>query len=122
MIKRTILPKLIAHLDNKEITVIAGPRQAGKTTLMYSLKEHVEKKGFKTLYINLDVGSSKEYFNSQTDFINYVNLQVGKDKAYIFIDEIQYLDLWQVHIKRFYDLNKGTKIFITGKGRPTGKG
>ncbi|EKD99372.1 MAG: hypothetical protein ACD_22C00280G0002 [uncultured bacterium] len=116
MIKRTILPKLIAHLDNKEITVIAGPRQAGKTTLMYSLKEHVEKKGFKTLYINLDVGSSKEYFNSQTDFINYVNLQVGKDKAYIFIDEIQRITNAGLFLKGLYDSNLPYKLVVSGSG------
>ena len=28
----------------KEITLIVGPRQAGKTTLMMLLKDHLEKK------------------------------------------------------------------------------
>jgi predicted AAA+ superfamily ATPase len=43
MIKRTQFAKLQAHLSKKEITLIIGPRQIGKSTLMELLREGLEK-------------------------------------------------------------------------------
>ena len=45
MIKRTIFNPIKSHLKEKEITLIIGPRQAGKTTLMNLLKNELDKKG-----------------------------------------------------------------------------
>ena len=50
MIKRELFDKTIPYLDEKEIILIAGPRQAGKTTLLKIIKEHLEKKGKKTIF------------------------------------------------------------------------
>jgi len=44
MIKRKLHKDLKEHLSKKEISLIIGPRQAGKTTLMMMLKEYLTKK------------------------------------------------------------------------------
>jgi len=44
LIKRKVFADLKAHLSQKEITLIVGPRQAGKTTLMLALKKYLEEK------------------------------------------------------------------------------
>ena len=49
-IKRDILEDLKRHLSKKEITLIVGPRQAGKTTLMMLLKDHLEKREKRRLF------------------------------------------------------------------------
>ena len=54
LIKRYILDDLIAHLSKKEISIIVGPRQAGKTTLMNLLIDYLKKKGEKTIFFSLD--------------------------------------------------------------------
>ena len=41
LIPRTIFKSVIEHLSEKEITVIIGPRQAGKTTMLGQIKEHL---------------------------------------------------------------------------------
>ena len=51
MIKRQVFDELKDHLDKKEITLIVGPRQAGKTTLMMLLKDHVEAQGKRTIFL-----------------------------------------------------------------------
>lgn len=43
LIKRTIFPELLRHMDRKEISLIVGPRQAGKTTLMKLLEQELIK-------------------------------------------------------------------------------
>ena len=39
-IKRDILPAISAHLSVKEITIILGPRQVGKTTLLSEISKN----------------------------------------------------------------------------------
>ena len=84
-IKREIFGKLIDHLKEKEIALLIGPRQAGKTTLLIKLDKYLKKQGKKTILFNLDFEEQKIYFNHQIDLINYLNLQFDKKEAYIFI-------------------------------------
>jgi len=51
VIKRNLLEEIRKHLSKKEITLIIGPRQVGKTTLMLQLKDYLEKK-VKKLYFS----------------------------------------------------------------------
>ena len=88
-IKRHIISDLLKHLESKEITLLVGPRQAGKTTIMLHLKEILGKKKAKTLHLDIDRDDHRIYFNSQTDLVNYLNLFFGNHKGYVFIDEIQ---------------------------------
>ena len=55
LIKRQLFEALKAHLDKKEISLIVGPRQAGKTTLMMFLRDHVLTQGQRTVTFNLDI-------------------------------------------------------------------
>lgn len=58
IIKRKLLGSLIEHLKREELSLIVGPRQVGKTTLMELLKGHIETN---TLHyrINPNIASSK---------------------------------------------------------------
>ena len=89
MIKRELFPELKEHLSKKEISFIVGPRQAGKTTLMLLLKEYLEKKGERTVFLNLDIESDKQFFASQTALIKKIELEIGGERGFVFIDEIQ---------------------------------
>lgn len=51
-IPRKILQSLEKHLKEKEITLILGPRQAGKTTIIKRLKGELEARGEKTAYFS----------------------------------------------------------------------
>ena len=116
MIKRTLFPKLLAHLDNKEITFIVGPRQCGKTTVMLWLKNHLEEKKCKTLFLNLDIEADNNYFNSQSLLIKKIQLEFGKDKGFVFIDEIQRKENDGPFLKGIYDLNLPYKFIVSGSG------
>ena len=78
MIKRKIFKELLNHLSMKKITLITGPRQAGKTTLMDMLRKNLEQKGEKTLYLNLDVEWDKPFFISHSSFVNKLKLEKGE--------------------------------------------
>jgi predicted AAA+ superfamily ATPase len=116
IIKRDLFEEIKNHLSAKEISLIIGPRQVGKTTLMLLLKEYLEKKGEKTLFLNLDVEADKQYFVSQEALIRKINLEFGKEKGYVFIDEIQRKENAGLFLKGIYDLNLPYKFIVSGSG------
>lgn len=115
-IKRDIFQDLKDHLSKKEITLIVGPRQAGKTTLMNKLREFLDKNGEKTLFLNLDFENDKKYFISHDAFIDKLNLEFGKNKGYVFIDEIQRKENAGLFLKGIYDRNLPYKLVASGSG------
>ena len=89
MIKRELLESLRDHLKQKEISLIVGPRQSGKTTIMMLLKKELDEKGANTLFLNLDMEKDSRFFSSQSNLIKKIELEIGKKKGFVFIDEIQ---------------------------------
>ena len=92
MIKRKLFVDLVDHLPQKEMSLIIGPRQAGKTTLMEMLREHLDNRGERTLFLNLDIEWDRPHFASQAALIKKIELELGRQRGYVFIDEIQRKD------------------------------
>lgn len=116
LIKREILKNLKKHLSKKEISFIIGPRQAGKTTLMFILKKYLERKKKKTLFLSLDIEADQPFFVSQKALVDKIQLEIGKEKGYVFIDEIQRKENAGLFLKGLYDLNLPYKFIISGSG------
>ena len=116
IIKRDLFEELKNHLSAKEISLIVGPRQVGKTTLMLLLKEYLGRKREKTLFLNLDIENDKQFFVSQDVLIKKINLEFGKERGYVFIDEIQRKENAGIFLKGIYDLNLPYKFIVSGSG------
>jgi predicted AAA+ superfamily ATPase len=116
MIKRKIKDKIVKSLKLKEITIITGARQIGKTTLVKEIIKDLNKKGKRTLYFNLDVEEDSEHFDSQAKLLNKIRLEVGSERAYIFIDEIQQKENAGRFLKGIYDMDLPYKFIVTGSG------
>jgi len=116
MIKRAILNDLRAHLKNNEITVIIGPRQVGKTTLMQMLKDELVRNEQQTLFFNLDFEPDAYHFQSQQHLINKIHLEFGHKNGYIFIDEIQRKENAGLFLKGIYDRKFPYKFIVSGSG------
>jgi len=116
MIKRKLFEELKSHVPKKEISFIVGPRQAGKTTLMLMLKDHLENKGETTLFLNLDIEQDKQFFSSQSKLIRKIELELGKKQGFVFIDEIQRKEDAGLFLKGIYDMNLPYKFIVSGSG------
>ncbi len=116
MIKRTILKDVKNHLSKKEMTLITGPRQAGKTTIILAVKDELDKKGEKTVFLNLDIERDRYFFESQAALVKKIELEVGKKRAFIFIDEIQRKENAGLFLKGIYDMNLPYKFILSGSG------
>lgn len=116
MIKRLLLNELKSHLTKKEFSLIIGPRQSGKTTLMLLLKDYLLKKGEKVVFLNLDVESDRIHFLSQEKLINKIRLELGSGKGFVFIDEIQRKENAGLFLKGIYDIGLPYKFIVSGSG------
>src|SRR3990167_9048952 len=115
-IKRSILVDVKAHLSSKEITMIVGARQVGKTTLMTEVFNHVLQTGEKALFLNLDVETDARLFASQEILLDRLRLEFGDKKGYVFIDEIQRKTNAGKFLKGIYDLNTPYNLIVSGSG------
>ncbi len=126
--KRKLYKKLLSEKNSKKITIIIGPRQVGKTTLLKQL--HKEIGG---LYVDFDILENVEKFNTYTNFLSSIELEgydekkykeegkynKGNKQFYLFIDEFQkYTDLTKV-LKNIYDNHENIKIYASGSSSIT---
>jgi len=116
MIERKLFSDLVNHLNQKEISIIIGPRQSGKTTLMDMLREHLDKRGERTLYLNLDIEWDRPHFDSQSALLQKIELELGKERGYVFIDEIQQKENAGLFLKGLFDLKLPYKLIVSGSG------
>ncbi len=108
-------PKLLAHLQAPEITLLTGSRQVGKTTLMRQLQQKLQAKNSPFYHFNLEHDKYLSAFNENPENIfDFVPKQKGK-KCTVFIDEIQYLNKPSNFLKLLYDEYKDVvKLVVTG--------
>ncbi len=115
LIKRRILSELKSHLNNKEITLLVGARQAGKTTLLRILEEELKASGHKSVFLNLDIEADNVHFKSQDGLLKKIRLEIG-NSGFVFIDEIQRKENAGIFLKGIYDQNLSYKFIVSGSG------
>jgi len=102
---RKVEQKMEKWLKRREVIVIKGPRQAGKTTLLLHFKERLGGN-----YITLEDPDMLEEFDKRPK-------QFAKRfKGNLFLDEVQYSKNAGKIIKLIYDLSPEIKLFVSGSG------
>ncbi len=114
---RKIIEKLKKWLPEKEIIILNGARQVGKTSILKLLKEELLKKGISEnviFYLNLEEIKILEDLNKDPEnLLKYITLR--NEKNYFLLDEIQYLDNPSNFLKHLYDkYSDKIKIIATG--------
>jgi len=119
LVEREIFGEVAIHLESKEVTVITGSRQTGKTTLLLQLKDWLLSKNkageSQIKFFNLDLINDLSGIRDQGDFIRFLRECLQTEKfLYIFIDEIQRLDEPGKFLKGVYDLKLPIKFIVSG--------
>ncbi|MSR88829.1 MAG: ATP-binding protein [Candidatus Margulisbacteria bacterium] len=110
-VKRMYAKNLENELDKPFISILVGPRQVGKSTLMQHLQVICKKQKKKTLYLNLEDPRDLQFFNHPEEEI-LEKLETAGDV--IFIDEFHYLKNATKLFKILYDSKKKIKIVASG--------
>ncbi len=116
MIIREAENRINESLKKREVTIIAGARQVGKTTLLKYIISKLKKRGEKVLYLNLDIEEDSRYFVSQQLLISKIQLENGNGPSYVFIDEIQQKEDAGRFLKGIFDMELPYKFVVTGSG------
>jgi len=107
---RKIEKNLDRWLDRKEIILMKGPRQSGKTTLFLHLKEKLGGN-----YVTLE--DEENLLSFEKNPKEFVKRYTGNNKNNLFLDEAQYCKNAGKTIKLIFDLySDNLKLFITGSG------
>jgi len=110
-IQREIEAKIKGYLDVPEILAIVGPRQAGKTTVVKHILEHIPNT---KSYTFENPTLAKEFISAPDAFYErYI-----KGYAIVFFDEFQYVKNGGKTLKYIFDQYQGTKIIVSGSSAP----
>ncbi|MEK6679455.1 MAG: ATP-binding protein [Nitrospirota bacterium] len=117
--KRTIIEEINKYLLSDDIIVLHGARQVGKTSILYYLTNHLKNNGNITYFIDLEDSRFVKILDSGTDGIKRLLREEGilpaaRKKAFIFIDEIQYLENPSSFLKLTADHHKDVKLIVSG--------
>ncbi|OGJ46444.1 hypothetical protein A2272_06760, partial [Candidatus Peregrinibacteria bacterium RIFOXYA12_FULL_33_12] len=117
IISREINEKITPWLKTEKIIIIKGSRQTGKTTLLNSIKENLEKKGELTFYISAEQRYAKNILLSPDHLIDSIKekYDLEKEFVFIFIDEFQYIKKAGLFLKELFDrYKKNIQLIVSG--------
>ena len=117
MIKRDLyINKMKPFIDNDIVKVLVGIRRSGKSILLELIKEELDDRGVdenQMISYNFESYSTIELRNDIALYNDIKNRITSKNKYYIFLDEIQEVNNWELVINSLrVDFN--VDIYITG--------
>lgn len=112
--------KIMKHKTLRRFAVLSGARRVGKTTIMYQMINSLIDDGISPkniLYVSFDNPIVK-LVNVETVLSIYESLYPIEGTRYIFLDEIQYTDNWELWMKVIYDTRADVRLTATGSASP----
>lgn len=118
MVEREIyMDKINSFLNQDVIKIITGVRRSGKSCFFKLIINKLIESGIDPqdiLLIDLELPDYNHIkFSSQLDEIVLNFIKTRKNRTYLFFDEIQNVEGWEISINSYYKL-PNVEIFITG--------
>lgn len=119
---RPIFDQLYEDIEKlPQILSITGPRRIGKSTLLRQLiRKLISQKipPSHIVYYSFDDPALLSRGVDVNDVIDWMMKKAMKQKetgpTYLFLDEIQRLERWELYLKKFYDLSYPVRIVVSG--------
>lgn len=112
--------ELFRQRNIKEVSIVAGIRRSGKSTILLQVLQKIIKSGVpkeNTLAVNfeepafsgcLDVALLLKIYDA------YLEKFSPKGKIFVVLDEVQMLSGWEKFVRGLYDRGENIKFYITG--------
>ena len=114
MIKREkYISQIRNFYDSDLVKVIVGIRRCGKSVILQSVMEEIKEKSDNIIYLNFEKTVDLMKASNASELVEYIEKHKRTGKCYIFLDEIQEVDDWQIAVKDLR-LDSNNSIFITG--------
>ncbi len=112
IIREHYLAKIRPFYDSDLIKIITGVRRCGKSVIKDQIEEELRKMGKPTLSLDFERLSISGKISSADDLAAYVTAHLGQEKTYVFLDEVQLVENWNIACRSLRLEN--LSLFITG--------
>jgi len=116
--EREILEQLKKWMGRKEIYIIKGPRQAGKTTILLILRDWLIKtkkvNPKNIIFITFEDRENLEKFSLDPEAFIRSFILNERQKHYFLLDEFHYVEDGGKKLKLLYDTIENVKFIVTG--------
>lgn len=112
--------QMLKHPSIRRFIVLSGVRRVGKTTILYQMIDRLLDEGVNPrniLYVSFDNPILK-LVSVETVLSVYESMYPIEGEKYLFFDEIQYTDDWELWMKVIYDSRKDIRLIATGSASP----
>lgn len=118
MLKREIYLSRIRGFYNSDLVkILVGIRRCGKSIILNQIVDEIKEKGVKEdhiIYINFELIEYEE-LQDYKKLNKYIKENIKDDKIYyIFLDEIQRVEKFEIVVNSLRASLKNISIFITG--------
>ena len=119
LLPRKVFESLRKNMQTKHIQIVTGIRRSGKSSLFAMLINELmkENKPKSILKLNLDNPLFFEIWDNPASIYSLIQTAekiTGEKIEYLFLDEVQVVDRWEIFVKGVYDTGSFKKIFVTG--------
>lgn len=115
-VEREIEKSISEWIDEREIVIIRGARQCGKTTIMKKTLESLKSRGISEQQLSFltfeDDIIRLKFEENPVEFIKAY--QLSEKKHYFFLDEVQYIDNVGKKLKLIFDSIDNVKLIVSG--------
>jgi len=111
-------------IEIPQIISVTGPRRVGKNTLIRQMIRKLIQEGTKPeniYYYSMDdpalyrkEGQHDSFFDALMDEARKITDNQENKLIYIFLDEIQRFERWELFLKKYYDLHYPVRFTISG--------
>ena len=112
--------RMLTHKSIRRFAVLSGMRRVGKTTILYQIIDHLIDEGVNPrniLYATFDNPILK--LESAENVLSiYEAMYPVTGTRYVFFDEVQYTENWELWMKVIYDSRKDIRLIATGSASP----
>lgn len=94
------------------IKIITGVRRCGKSIILKQIADEIKQKTNNVIYLDFDDRSTTRNIRSWNDVCDYVSKNRKNGLCYVFLDEVQEIDGWQLACRSLR--REDCSLFITG--------
>jgi len=115
LLPRELLEGIETFVERDEIVVILGARQVGKTCLLRYIQKKLKGEGKFTFFIDLEDIELRGAIKSAQDLLSHLRARGYEGgRAYVFLDEVHYMQNATSILKYLHDHHPELKFFVTG--------
>lgn len=96
IIREHYLKQIRDFYESDLIKIITGIRRSGKSTILNQVRNEIQEKTDNIIYLNFEDRAVSYKIRNDIDLINFIKAHRKEGKCYVFLDEIQLLENWNL--------------------------